>query len=85
MLGHAGRPARGALHVYGVGTEGGCEPRSTVDPAGGEALQGFGWRIGHPEAPGTGRYFGGINAIEVNADASYTGYADPRHTTTAAG
>jgi len=56
-----------------------------VDPAGGEALQGFGWRIGHPEAPGTGRYFGGINAIEVNADASYTGYADPRHTTTAAG
>ena len=54
-------------------------------PAGGEALQGFGWRIGHPEAPGTGRYFGGINAIEVNADASYTGYADPRRTNAAVG
>jgi gamma-glutamyltranspeptidase/glutathione hydrolase len=50
-----------------------------------QALQALGWKVERPEAAGTGRYFGGINAIEVNADGSYTGYADPRRTNTAAG
>jgi gamma-glutamyltranspeptidase/glutathione hydrolase len=50
-----------------------------------QALSDLGWKVEQPEAAGTGRYFGGINAIERNADGSYTGYADPRRTNTAAG
>ena len=38
-----------------------------------------------PEPPNTGRYFGGINVIELNPDGSYTGYADPRRTNAAVG
>ncbi len=49
------------------------------------ALQALGWKVALPEAAGTGRYFGGINAIERNADGSYTGYADPRRTNAALG
>ena len=49
------------------------------------ALQALGWKVELPEAPGTGRYFGGINAIELTAGGGYTGYADPRRTNTAAG
>jgi gamma-glutamyltranspeptidase/glutathione hydrolase len=54
-------------------------------PADVQALSAFGWKVEQPEPAGTGRYFGGINAIELNADGSYTGYADPRRTNTAAG
>ena len=50
-----------------------------------QALSALGWKVEQPEAPGTGRYFGGINAIELNAGGGYTGYADPRRTNTAAG
>ncbi len=50
-----------------------------------QALSALGWKVEQPEAAGTGRYFGGMNAIEVNADGSYTGYADPRRTNAAAG
>jgi gamma-glutamyltranspeptidase/glutathione hydrolase len=53
-----------------------------ADAAGAQAL---GWKIELPEAAGTGRYFGGINAIEINADGSFTGYADPRRTNAAVG
>jgi gamma-glutamyltranspeptidase/glutathione hydrolase len=49
------------------------------------ALQALGWKVEQAEEAGTGRYFGGINAIEMNADGSYTGYADPRRTNNAAG
>jgi gamma-glutamyltranspeptidase/glutathione hydrolase len=49
------------------------------------ALQALGWQVQLPEAAGTGKNFGGINAIELNADGSYTGYADPRRTNAAAG
>jgi gamma-glutamyltranspeptidase/glutathione hydrolase len=49
------------------------------------ALSALGWKVELPEAAGTGRYFGGINAIELNAGDGYTGYADPRRTNTAAG
>lgn len=58
---------------------------SSLPAADGEALQALGWKVERPEAPGRGRYFGGLNAIEVNADGSYTGYADPRRTNAAAG
>lgn len=54
-------------------------------PAGVTALQALGWKVELPEAAGTGRYFGGINAIERNADGSWTGYADPRRTNAALG
>jgi gamma-glutamyltranspeptidase/glutathione hydrolase len=49
------------------------------------ALQAKGWKVNLPEAAGTGRHFGGINAIEFNADGSLTGYADPRRTNVAGG
>jgi len=49
------------------------------------ALRALGWKVDRSEAPGTGRRFGGINAIERHADGSYTGYADPRRTNAAAG
>jgi gamma-glutamyltranspeptidase/glutathione hydrolase len=54
-------------------------------PADVTALQALGWKVELPEVAGTGRYFGGINAIELNADGSYTGYADPRRTNAALG
>ncbi|MES2692528.1 MAG: gamma-glutamyltransferase family protein [Verrucomicrobiota bacterium] len=50
-----------------------------------QALQALGWRVNLPEPAGTGRYFGGINAIEFNADGTFTGIADPRRTNAAKG
>jgi gamma-glutamyltranspeptidase/glutathione hydrolase len=44
-----------------------------------------GWRVDLPEVAGRGRHFGGINAIEFNADGSMTGIADPRRTNLAVG
>lgn len=44
-----------------------------------------GWRVDLPEVAGRGRHFGGVNAIEFNADGSLTGYADPRRTNSAVG
>jgi len=41
--------------------------------------------VGLPEVAGRGRHFGGINAIEFNADGSMSGYADPRRTNLAVG
>lgn len=49
------------------------------------ALQAKGWKVNLPEPAGTGRHFGGVNAIEFNADGSLTGYADPRRTNVAGG
>lgn len=49
------------------------------------ALKQRGWAVSLPEEPGRGRHFGGINAIELKADGSCTGYADPRRTNAAAG
>lgn len=51
----------------------------------GAAMTNLGWKLELPEAAGRGRYFGGINAIEFNADGSYTGFADPRRTNAVAG
>jgi gamma-glutamyltranspeptidase/glutathione hydrolase len=50
-----------------------------------KSLQAMGWKVNLPEPAGTGRYFGGINAIEFNADGTLTGYADPRRTNVAGG
>jgi gamma-glutamyltranspeptidase/glutathione hydrolase len=49
------------------------------------ALVKLGWKVVLPEEAGRGRHFGGINAIEFNADGSLTGYADPRRTNVAVG
>ncbi len=50
-----------------------------------QALQALGWKVNLPESAGTGRFFGGVNAIEFNADGTLTGFADPRRTNVAAG
>ena len=50
-----------------------------------EALRRLGWKVEMPEAAGTGRTFGGINAIELNPGGGYAGYADPRRTNAAVG
>ncbi len=48
-------------------------------------LTALGWKVVLREPAGTGRYFGGINAVIVHPDGSYTGYADPRRTNAAVG
>jgi len=50
-----------------------------------KGLRALGWDVSLREAPGTGRHFGGLNAITINSDGSRTGYADPRRTNAAAG
>jgi len=50
-----------------------------------QEMQARGWRVNLPEPAGTGRHFGGINAIEFNADGTLTGFADPRRTNAAVG
>jgi len=49
------------------------------------ALQALGWKVNLPEPAGTGRFFGGVNAIEFNPDGTLTGLADPRRTNVAGG
>jgi gamma-glutamyltranspeptidase/glutathione hydrolase len=66
------------------------------EPTSFEAEQGFpedvaaelrakGWKVEFPEVAGTGRHFGGINAVEFNGDGSLLGIPDPRRTNAAAG
>ena len=55
-------------------------------PAGeADALRALGWKVNLIEVPGTGRYFGGINAVEFGAGGTRIGYADPRRTNAAIG
>jgi gamma-glutamyltranspeptidase/glutathione hydrolase len=61
------------------------EVEQSLPEADGAALEQRGWKVVRREPAGTGRYFGGINAIEFNADGTLTGYADPRRTNAAAG
>lgn len=50
-----------------------------------KALVALGWRVEKMEAPGTGRHFGGFNAIAIAPDGTLTGFADPRRTNAAVG
>ncbi len=50
-----------------------------------EAMRAAGWKVVLPERAGRGRHFGGVNAVEFNADGTVTGYADPRRTNAAVG
>lgn len=49
------------------------------------ALVALGWQVRKVEAAGTGRHFGGINAIVIGPDGTLTGLADPRRSNAAAG
>jgi gamma-glutamyltranspeptidase/glutathione hydrolase len=61
------------------------EAERTLPAADVAALRALGWKVELTEAAGTGRLFGGINAIELNTGGGYTGYADPRRTNAAIG
>lgn len=61
------------------------EAEQSLPHAEAQALRDRGWRVNLPEPAGTGRYFGGINAIEFNSDGTLTGIADPRRTNAAGG
>ncbi|HYC70520.1 MAG TPA: gamma-glutamyltransferase [Opitutaceae bacterium] len=50
-----------------------------------QALVAAGWQVRRIEPAGRGRHFGGVNAVERNADGTWTGFADPRRTNVAAG
>lgn len=61
------------------------EAERSLPAAEAEALRALGWKVDLVEAAGTGRNFGGFNAIELNPGGGYTGYADPRRTNAALG
>lgn len=48
-------------------------------------LTSLGWKVELAEPAGTGRVFGGINAIEFTPEKTFIGYADPRRTNAAIG
>jgi gamma-glutamyltranspeptidase/glutathione hydrolase len=70
---------------FRAGDEEAFEAEDSLPAAETDALHALGWKIAPPEAAGRGRRFGGINAVEFNADGTLTGYADPRRTNVAAG
>ncbi len=61
------------------------EAEQSLPHAEAEALQKLGWKVVLFEPAGTGRHFGGINAVEINRNGTKTGYADPRRTNAAVG
>ncbi|MBM3855250.1 MAG: gamma-glutamyltransferase [Verrucomicrobia bacterium] len=50
-----------------------------------EELRRLGWRVVLRERAGTGSYFGGVNAVEIDRAGSRSGFADPRRTNVAVG
>lgn len=50
-----------------------------------DGLRALGWTVNLREPAGTGRQYGGLNAITLNPDGTRTGYADPRRTNAAVG
>jgi gamma-glutamyltranspeptidase/glutathione hydrolase len=67
------------------GNEESIQAEQSFSPGEAENLRRLGWKVELTEPAGTGRKFGGINAIELNAGGGYTGYADPRRTNAAIG
>ncbi|MES2693652.1 MAG: gamma-glutamyltransferase [Verrucomicrobiota bacterium] len=50
-----------------------------------KALTALGWQVKKVEAAGTGRHFGGVNAIAIGPKGVLTGIPDPRRTNAAVG
>ena len=48
-------------------------------------LHSMGWKVDLSEPAGTGRHFGGVNAVEMTPDGLLTAFADPRRTNAAVG
>jgi gamma-glutamyltranspeptidase/glutathione hydrolase len=61
------------------------EAEASLPDAVAERLRAFGWKVVLREPAGTGKYFGGVNAIEVRPDGTLRGLADPRRTNEARG
>ncbi len=61
------------------------EAEASLDNTIADELRALGWQVELREDPGTGRHFGGVNAVTLNPDGSRTGYADPRRTNAAIG
>jgi gamma-glutamyltranspeptidase/glutathione hydrolase len=61
------------------------EAERSLPAAVADEMRRMGWTIALPEDPGRGRYFGGINAVEIDAGGTLTGFADPRRTSVAVG
>ncbi|MBI2813657.1 MAG: gamma-glutamyltransferase [Opitutae bacterium] len=61
------------------------EAERSFPAADAEELRRLGWKVDLVEPAGTGRNFGGINAIEFHPGGGCTGYADPRRTNAALG
>jgi gamma-glutamyltranspeptidase/glutathione hydrolase len=57
---------------------------SLPDPVA-DGLRSRRWRVVKKEPAGTGGYFGGFNAIEIQADGTLVGFADPRRSNAAVG
>ena len=70
------------LHIADSET---LEAETSLAPAVADGLRALGWQVDLRETPGTGRHFGGVNAVTLNPDGSLTGYADPRRTNAAIG
>lgn len=49
------------------------------------AMRAAGWKVVLAEPAGRGRFFGGINAVQIHADGFLTGFPDPRRTNAASG
>jgi len=87
------RPLRDAIgdarvHFGSPGERGGAlaiETEDSFSPDDLRILQGMGWQVEISETAGSGRRFGGVNAVEISPRGKLTGFADPRRTNAAAG
>lgn len=87
-----GRPLEEAIgdtrfHFQSAEGEGAdqVETEASLPDAVVDQLRALGWKVVLREPAGTGKYFGGVNAIELRPDGTFRGLADPRRTNAARG